>query len=158
MDKFSKFASGSLWEPVYVLIPKLGASGSLWEPLYVLIPKLGASGSLWEPLYVLIPKLGAFGSLWEPLGASGPKMVKITSCLVFQFVVAEWAAEMNKFSKFASGSLWEPFYVLIPKLGASGSLWEPLYVLIPKLGASGWPTPEFPSWEPLGASGSRFMY
>ena len=108
MDKFSKFASGSLWGPVYVLIPKLGASESLWEPLYVLIPKLGASGSLWEPLYVLIPKLGAFGSLWEPLGASGPKMVKITSCLVFQFVVAEWAAEMNKFSKFVSGSLWEP--------------------------------------------------
>jgi hypothetical protein len=45
-------------------------------------------------------------------------MVKITSCLVFQFVVAELAAEMNKFIKFTSGSLWKPLYVLIPKLGA----------------------------------------
>jgi hypothetical protein len=104
-------------------------------------------------------------------------MVKITSCLVFQFVVAEWAAEMDKFTKFASGSFWEPLYVLIPKLEASGSLWEPLYVLIPKLGApreviktlctepsstavrqaKGNIRKNLP-WKPLGASGSRFMY
>jgi hypothetical protein len=167
--------AGSLWEPLWYPLCIDSQAGSLWEPpgasgepLYVLIPKLGASGSLWEPL-------GASGSLREPLGASGPKMVKITSCLVFQFVVAEWAAEMVKFRKFTSGSLWEPLYVLIPKLGAFGSLYVTLYVLIPKLGASGasgslWGTtlcinsqagnlwePLGPSgslWEPLGASGS----
>jgi hypothetical protein len=74
----------TLWEPLYVLIPKLGTpweplgttlcidsqAGTLWEPLYVLIPKLVPSGSLWEHLGTTLCIDSQAGTLWEPLGTT----------------------------------------------------------------------------------------
>jgi hypothetical protein len=144
--------AGSLWEPLCYPLCIDSQAGSLWEPLgasgeplYVLIPKLGASGSLWEPL-------GASGSLWEPPGASGSLGAQNgQNNLLFGIPIrrGRMGCRNGQISKIY---IWEPLGAPLCIDSQAGSLWEPLcYPLcIDSQAGSLWGL-----WEPLG---NHFMY